>query len=85
MNYYEILNPYYALIKANNEGEAVDLYIKEVDGNESDRVTLHKEIKSIHAIYAGFKVGLSDIKQKEANDIFYSAIPQVVLVDSSLL
>jgi hypothetical protein len=48
MKFYEVHYPYYALLKANDKKEAIQLYIKDV----ADDGSLYEEIKEVDRDYA---------------------------------
>ncbi|MFJ7920011.1 hypothetical protein ACIQ6U_09655 [Lysinibacillus fusiformis] len=52
MNFYEFYNPYYALIKALDEGAAVQTYIDIVAGEQNEFEELLEECESKCSDYA---------------------------------
>jgi len=88
MKFYEAYYPYYALLKANNKEEAMQLYTECVADDDG---SLHEEIEEVERDYAlamysraktedGKEVPISEI----LND-FQSSEAIVLLIDPSLL
>jgi len=50
MRYFEISSPYYALIKAENEEQAIEKYVELVADDHDD--TLKEDIKEVERDYA---------------------------------
>lgn len=88
MKFYEINNPYYALVKAENEGEAIKEYTKSVADNDG---SLHEEIKEVDREYAlaAYSRGLSEdghtISVNEILEDFRNGETMTLLVDGSLI
>lgn len=88
MKFYEVHYPYYALLKANDKKEAIQLYIKDVADDDG---SLYEEIKEVERDYAlaiysraktedGEEVLISEI----LND-FQSNEPMILLIDGALI
>ncbi|MGE7940641.1 hypothetical protein ACQKNB_01000 [Lysinibacillus xylanilyticus] len=52
MNFYEFYDPYYALIKAIDEEQAVQTYIDQVAGRQDEFDDLLEECEPIYSDYA---------------------------------
>jgi hypothetical protein len=50
--FFEIHDPYYALIKAKDQDEAVNIYVKEVAGTEEEKEEIKIETKTVTHEYA---------------------------------
>jgi hypothetical protein len=50
--FYEIHDPYYALVKAKDEDEAINIYIKEVAGTEAEKEEIKVKTKVVSHEYA---------------------------------
>lgn len=89
MNFYEIHDPYYALIKANNDEEAVEKYIEVVAGEESEFESLIEECEPVSKDYAFERftsAPCEDGKQLIENlKYFNSDEVEILLIDGSLL
>src|SRR5690625_278882 len=91
MNYYELLDPYYALVKAKNKEEAVGKYIEVVAGEESDIGALLEECKLVPEYYASARLAQSKsengklIDLEEVVEAFKRYKTEIMLVDSSVL
>lgn len=91
MNYYEITNPYYALIKAQNENEATKLYIEFVAGDDSEFDDLLKEVELVPEYYASARYARTVGEDKESiplNEILEDLRnddSQVLIIDSALI
>lgn len=91
MNYFEFLEPYYALIKADSGEEAVKKYIEAVAGDEDDFENLLEESKLVPEYYAVARFSrstdetgkMSDLE--EVLEILKSREPHLLLVDGSLI
>jgi hypothetical protein len=88
MRYFEIHDPYYALIKAENQEEAIKIY---ADYVADDDGTLHEEIREVDRDYtlASFsRGGTEDGKEVPISEIlkdFQSDGSAVLLIDLALL
>ncbi|MEK4132021.1 hypothetical protein NYE67_20615 [Solibacillus sp. FSL W8-0474] len=91
MRYFEFLDPYYALIQAEFEGEAVQEYTDTVSGDEKDHETLMLEIKEVPEYYAAARLSRGKgengelMELDEVLDILKSNKKQVLLMDGSLI
>lgn len=91
MNYYEITNPYYALIKAKDTSKATELYIEQVAGDESEYDTLLNDMELVPEYYASARYARTVgedrelIPLDEVLDDLASNEPQVLIIDSALI
>lgn len=91
MNYYEILEPYYALIKAKDDVEAVNFYIETVAGYEEEFDTIHENCNPVPEYYAAARfsraTGVEDklIDFEEIIDVLESGRNEVLLMDGALI
>ena len=91
MRYFEFVDPYYALIKANDGEEAVEKYIEVVAGDESDFEVLLEECKLVPEDYAliRFSQAPSDdgklVDLEETLEDFRRQEVSVLVMDGSLL
>lgn len=89
MKYFKIQDPYYALIKAENQDEAIRIYTEFVSDDEDG--TLHEEIKEIDRDYALIQFARSESEDgdfmpvPETLDKFRREKSEVLLIDSGLL
>lgn len=91
--FYEINDPYFALIKAKDESDAVKRYIEVVAGDENDNENLLEDIKEIDMITALGKYVESfyspvvqiDETFEEYAEFLLKEESNVLLVDGSLL
>ena len=91
MRFYEINDPYYALIMAASHGEAVQEYLDVVAGEQEEFEELMEEVKEVPEYYAATKFSrgkgedrdLIDIE--EVLDTLKSDKTQVLLMDGSLV
>ncbi|SFP10225.1 hypothetical protein [Salibacterium halotolerans] len=91
MRYYEIHHPYYAMIKAEDENEAVKEYINSVAGDEGEEGSLMKEMDEIDRDTAIIKFSMAagegeektaiTEKKRHFNDEDYS----ILLIDGALV
>ncbi|MCY9099577.1 hypothetical protein MOE49_10990 [Bacillus inaquosorum] len=88
MKFFEVCDPYYALIKANTKEKAIKLYTEEVaddDGNIID------EIKEVGMLYAAVKHSRTVTEDQELSPIsdvleeLQSNEERVLIMDGSLL
>jgi len=90
MNYFEFVEPYYALIKAKTGEESVEKYIEVVSGEESDFESLLEECKLVSEYYAAFKFRRSIWKDGRFSDsedvieLFENDKSDVLLIDGGL-
>ena len=88
MKFYEVSEPYYALLKAENIEEAIKEYTDTVG---SDDGTLKDEIKEVHIYDAVLKYGRGkseDGREISVNELFNDLIspePMTLLIDGSLI
>ena len=94
MKFYEFEAPYYALIKASNEKEAIKKYTTEVCEDDKDEIEFHQitfeeaieEIKSsIDCSPQDFFENWDSLVADKAKELLRKDSLGVVLVDSSLL
>lgn len=91
MNYFEFVEPYYALIKANYGEEAVKEYIEVVAGDESDFESLHEECKLVPQDYALVRFSQAPGENRKLVDPhsiledFNKPEVRVLIMDGSLL
>jgi hypothetical protein len=50
--FFEIQDPYYALVKAKDEDEAINIYVKEVAGTEAEKEEIKINTKVVSHEYA---------------------------------
>ena len=88
MKYFEINDPYYALIKAENQAEAIKIYTEYVADDDG---TLHEEIKEVdrdYALASFSRGGTEDGEEVPISEIledFQSEVSAVLLIDPALL
>lgn len=88
MKYYEIHEPYYALLAAEDENKAVEVYIQRVaddDGTLRDNI---KEVGHLYALAAYCKsVGYNEpyITAEEAIKNFENSKNDILLTDGDLI
>ena len=91
MNYYEILDPYYALIKAKSSEDAVNKYIEVVAGDESDFDSLLEECDSVPDYYASARLAQAKDEMGKLMDLqevirtIESDETEILVMDGSLL
>lgn len=91
MNYFEFVEPYYALIKAKNGEEAVKKYIEVVAGDENDVETLLEECKIVPEYYAAAKFSRSQdekgnlLEFEEVLEVLKSNVSEILMIDGSLI
>lgn len=85
--YYEVKEPYYALIRANDKEQAVDEYIRSVAGEEGEREELLETIKDMPIEKAIMKFLRSPAEEGDISHYEYleQKNPLVLLIDGSLL
>ncbi|WP_289136312.1 hypothetical protein [uncultured Brevibacillus sp.] len=88
MKFFEIHSPYYALLKAKTQEEAIAKYAEQVADDDG---TLHEEIKEVDRDYAlvSFSRGATEDKEEvpisEILKDFQSEGSSVLLIDSGLV
>lgn|GEM_PF-1012987 len=88
MRFYEVHDPYYALIMARNEEEAIKIYTEIVADDDG---TLIDEIEEVSRDYALLRISRAPgednelIKYKELLDSLNSNEPQLFIIDGSLI
>ena len=88
MRFYEIHDPYYALIMARNEEEAMKIYTETVADDDG---TLRDEIELVSRDYALLRISRAPgedkelIEYKELLDSLNSNEPQLFIIDGSLI
>lgn len=91
MKYFEIKDPYYALIKAENLVEATKQYIEVVAGDDEERPLIEKTFKEVSRDYALVKLsrGLGEngkvVSTEEVIQDIQSDSSSVLLIDGSLI
>jgi len=91
MNYFEFVEPYYALIKAKTGEESVEKYIEVVSGEESDFESLLEECELVPEYYASTEFRRSIWKDGRFSDsedvieLFKNDKSDVLLIDGGLL
>lgn len=91
MQYWEIYEPYYALIKAKDDFMATEEYIRFVAGDENEYGEILKNMEPVErdyalAMYSQAKSEDGDlIPVKEVLDDFRSNQTMTLLIDGSLL
>lgn len=89
--YFEAHDPYYALIKAEDLGEAVQLYIANVAGDSEESQDVEEELKEVSRDYALVKLSRSPgedrkpVSIKETLEDFNSEDSSILIIDGSLL
>lgn len=90
MKYFESHDPYYALIKAEDHGEAVQLYISNVAGDSEESQEVAEELKEVSRDYALVKFSRGPgengkvVSIKDTIEDFISESNSVLLIDGSL-
>ncbi|NUI59275.1 hypothetical protein HUN88_05830 [Bacillus amyloliquefaciens] len=88
MKYFEVSDPYYALIKANTKEKAIKLYTEEVADDDGN---LKEEIKEVGMLYAAVKHSRTITEDQELSPIsdvleeLQSNEERVLIMDGSLL
>lgn len=91
MNYFEFTEPYYALIKAKDDVDAVGKYIEVVAGNDSEVQALLDESKIVPEYYAAARFAQAKDENGKLVDLeevirtFKSDETEILLMDGSLL
>ncbi|MEP9408601.1 DNA translocase FtsK [Peribacillus frigoritolerans] len=88
MKFFEVNDPYYALIAAENMAEAVQLYISEVAGSIEESSEIEEETKEVSREYALMKYIRTTCKDGENKDNileFASDTRRVILMDGGLV
>ncbi|ANB66164.1 putative yosH (plasmid) [Anoxybacillus sp. B7M1] len=87
MKFYEVHEPYYALVKARDKDEAIKLYTELV----ADDGSLHEETKEVSRDYALIRFGRALGEDKELMpvekviDEFNDEQNNILLIDGSLI
>ncbi|MGY4689320.1 hypothetical protein [Salibacterium sp. K-3] len=90
MKYFEISQPYYALLKAENESQAIMKYIEQV-ADDSENEPLCEEIQEVPTDYAVAKFSRATGEDRELPplrevlDELRDGEDSVLLIDGSLL
>lgn len=88
MRFYEVHDPYYALIMASDENEAMKIYTEVVADDDG---TLKDEIEMVSRDYALLRISRAPgedkefIDYKDLLDLLDSGEPQVFIIDGSLI
>lgn len=88
MKYFEVFDPYYALINANNFEEALRVYVEYVSEDDG---TLYEELREVDRDYALVKYsrGISeDGEQQSISELlseFKNEAAGILLIDGSLI
>ena len=91
MKFYELNDPYYALIAAEDEGEAVQLYIANVAGDSEESQDIAEELKEVNRDYVLTKLRRTpgengeNITEEEVDQEINSKKSRVILIDGSLI
>lgn len=91
MNYFEFTDPYYSLIKAKDDVDAVKKYIEVVAGDDDDIQMLLDESKIVPEYYAvaRFIRSIDEsgklIDLDEALEVLKSIDAEVLLIDGCLI
>lgn len=92
MRFYEIHEPYYALIKAEDEVEATKKYIEIVAGNDEEFEEIREEMNSVEKEYVTMILAHSidqttreKITPKELKRAINERSIEVLLMDGALL
>lgn len=96
MKFYEINNPYYALIRAQNGGEATQAYLDVVCGEQNDFYEINQKLA--HLDKAEVEIRLNKVINKQVEELMDEDLIQeqirrwteneyaeVILVDVSLM
>lgn len=90
MKFYELNDPYYALIAAEDKGEAVQLYIANVAGDSEEGPEIEEELKEVNHEYVLTKLRRTpgengeNITEEEVNQEINSEKSRAILIDGSL-
>ena len=93
MKFYEVSDPYYALIAAEDKGEAVQLYIENVAEDSEEGPEIEEETKEVNRDYVLSKLRRTpgengengeNITEEEVNQEMNSK-SRVILIDGSLI
>ncbi|MDO7908447.1 hypothetical protein Q5741_18765 [Paenibacillus sp. JX-17] len=88
MRYFEIIEPYYAMIKAETEEQAIEKYVEFVaddDGSLKDEIA---ELERDYALVLYSRCPAEDMRSMKTIDLlneFQDEEPSVLIVDGSLL
>lgn len=88
MKFYEVHEPYYALVKARDKDEAIKLYTEFVADDDG---SLHEETKEVSRDYALVKFGRALGEDKELMPVekvieeFNDEQNSILLIDGSLV
>lgn len=96
MKFYEIENPYYALIRAQNGGEATQLYIDVVCGEQNEFYDINQELTYVDKTEVEKRLNKTinkqvdelmdeDLIQEQLRRWMENEYPEVVLVGGDLI
>lgn len=90
MRFYEVHDPYYALIKAKSTHNAVNLYVNTVADDDSNNPLINNitEVEREYALVRfsrTFGEDTIEVPIKDVLDDFQNEIEQVLIIDGSLL
>lgn len=96
MKFYEINNPYYALIRAKNGGDATQVYMDVVCGEQNEFYDINQELAFVDKIEVEKKLNKvinkrvdelmdEDLIQEQLRRWTENEYPEVVLIDSDLI
>lgn len=96
MQFFEIKNPYYSLIRAKNAMDAAKEYIYVVAGgdenfkeisNEIKRVKEENALKRVRKLFSGQVLDVidEDLIQEQIKRILNSEHTEIILIDASLV
>jgi hypothetical protein len=91
MNFYELNDPYYALIAAEDKGEAVQLYIANVAGDMEESQEIAEELNEVNRDYVLTKLRRTpgengeNISENDVTEEINSKTSRVILIDGSLI
>ena len=88
MKYYEFIEPYYALIKATDRNEAIEIYEKDVADLEGERFTCSEVNPSFALLKISREITENTSDKLNVDKILhdFSQIdsPELLVIDSSL-
>lgn len=95
MKFYEINNPYYALIRAKNGGDATQAYIDVVYGEQNEFYDINQKLTPVDKVEVEKKLNKvinkhvdelmdEDLIQEQIRRWTENEYPEVVLIDSNL-
>lgn len=91
LKYFEINDPYYSLVKAEDAKEAAELYVESVAGDEVERPAIENYFQEVDRDYALIKFSRSPGEDGKAVGMdetlmnFNNGKSEVLIIDGSLL